>query len=239
MALLSGELQASLDAWIAKGNEDAGRFWYSPYVAEAHGLGAAQSAVNLSGLSHAYAASRSLRDVIFTEPYRTRVGFAQIKSYEHWTGQSAQIKSDLAQIIGSAVADGKNPAAVRTVIRDSLGVSKSKAAAFAQTDITDALRQARMAEAESASEEFGMKIGLLWTSALKPTTRPTHARRNGKVFTTAEVKEFYGRDGNRYNCRCAVTEALLDSDGAPILTKHLRDTMTVERELWRGKFDAK
>jgi len=66
---------------------------------------------------------------------------------------------------------------------------------------------------------LGIKTGMLWTSALIPTTRSWHAAKNGKVLTTAEVKAFYSVNGNRYRCRCAQTEALLDADGKPILTK--------------------
>lgn len=235
MAQLAGELQASLDYWLMSSSEDAARFWYSPYVAEAHQLGAAQSWANLSNLSAAYA-TRNLQQIIFSEPYRNRVGIAQTKSYEHWSGQSAAIRSELAQIIGSAVADGRNPKTVRTLIRDRLDVSRSKAAAMAQTDITDALRQARAAEADHAAEQFGLNIGLLWTSALKPTTRSWHASRSGKVYTSAEVRKFYSDNGGRekYNCYCAQTECLLDADDKPILTDKLKATMAKEREDWEA-----
>lgn len=233
MQLLSGELQAALDAWIARGNEAATRFWWSPFVAEAAQAGAAQSVLNLSGLSAAYEASRNLQMVLFSEPFRNRVGIAQIKSYDHWTGQSAAIKSDLSQIIGSAIADGKSPASVRTLIRDRLDVSKAKAAQFAQTDITDTLRQARWAESEQASEEFGLNIGLLWTSALKRSTRSWHASRNGKVYTAEQVRKFYGENGNRYHCYCAQTECLLDEGDQPILTDALKATMAKERVGWQ------
>lgn len=89
MQLLSGELQASLDAYIAKNGSDVYRFWWSPYVADANQLGAAQAVANLTGLSEAYAAARTLQSVVFSDAYRNRVGIAQTKSYEHWVGQSA------------------------------------------------------------------------------------------------------------------------------------------------------
>ena len=234
LAQLAGELSASLDYWLMNNSEDAARFWYSPYVAEAHQLGAAQTSLNLANLSLAYAASRNLQQIVFSEPYRNRVGIAQTKSYEHWKGQSAAIRSELAQIIGSAVADGRNPKDVRSLIRDRLDMSKSKAASMAQTDITDALREARAAEADQARETFGLNIGLLWTSALIPTTRPWHASRNGKVYTSRQVREFYGQNGNRYNCHCSTTECLLDTEDRPILTDKLKATMAKERADWEA-----
>lgn len=232
MSAVSYALQQALDRWIASGREAASTFWWAPYDAEATQLGTAQTATNLTRLSAAYAAERSLQQIVFSEPYRTRVAMAQIKSYDHWTGASAGMKSELSQIIGRAVVDGKSPRAVRTEIMDRLDVSKSQAIGYAQTDITDTLRQARWAEADFAAEEFGLGIGLLHTSALLPTTRPSHAARNGKVYTSGQVREWYGKDGNRYRCHCAQTECLLDAEGAPILTPALKAAMKKERAVW-------
>lgn len=233
MAALSAELQAAVERWLANGRDPAYALWWSPYEAEALQLGTAQTAANLSNLSPVYAASRSIEAIVYSTPYANRLAMAQIKGQEHWTGLAATQKSELAQIIGRAVVDGKNPKAVRTEIMDRLEVTRSKAAQYAQTEITDTLRQARWAEADYASESLGVKIGLLWTSALKPTTRSHHASRNGKVYTTEEVKTFYSVNGNRYRCYCGNTEALLDADGVPILTDRLKASMLAEREAWQ------
>jgi uncharacterized protein with gpF-like domain len=96
------------------------------------------------------------------------------------------------------------------------------------------LRQARIAESEYAESSLGIKTGLLWTSALLPTTRHTHAIRNGKTYSREDVKAFYSRDGNRYNCHCATTEALLDADGKPILTDRLKASMLSELQAWEA-----
>lgn len=232
MQRLSTELQAAVERWIADGRDQANLFWWSQYVAETQQLGTAQTAANLGNLSPAYAAARSIEMVIYSEPYIQRLAMAQFKSYEHWTGLAAQQKSELAQIIGQAVTDGRNPSAVAETIKERLGVSLSKAKSYAQTDITDTLRQARWAESEQAQDDFGLKIGLLWTSALLPTTRPWHASRHGRIYTTAEVKAFYSRNGEKYNCHCSTTEALLDADGRPILTPKLRAKMQGEKTKW-------
>lgn len=232
MARLSTELQAAVERWIADGRDPANPFWWSQYVAETQQLGTAQTVANLGNLSPAYAAARSIESVIYSGPYVQRLAMAQYKSYEHWTGLAAQQKSELAQIIGQAVVDGRNPRAVVETIKERLGVSLSKAKQYAQSDLTDTLRQARWAESEQAQEDFGIRIGLLWTSALLPTTRPWHASRHGRTFTAAQVREFYGKNGNRYNCHCSTTEALLDADGKPILTPKLLAKMQGENVKW-------
>jgi hypothetical protein len=238
LSALSAELQRSLDRWIASGREPAGLFWWSPYEAEAAHLGTAQSVTNLSALSPAYAAQRTLQQVLFSEPYRVRLGTAQIRSMDHWTGLGATLRAELSSIIGRAVVDGKNPRAVRREISGSLGVSMSRALQYAQTDITGTLREARWAEADFANEQLGIRITLLWTSALIPTTRTWHASRNGRTYTSEQVRAFYAERGNRYRCHCATTEALLDENGSPILSQSLRRTMAKERALWERRHGA-
>jgi len=236
MAVLSAELQAAVERWIASGRDPAYSFWWNQYVSDASHLGTAQSVANLSNLSAAYAATRTIEAVIYSAPYQSRLGIAQLRDQAHWTGLAATQKADLAQIIGRAVVDGKNPKAVRTEIMERLEVSRSKAAQYAQTDIPDTLRQARWAEDDYAQDSLGLKLGELWTSALKPTTRAWHASRNGKVYTTAEVRKFYSESGNRYNCFCAQTSCLLDADGKPILTKRLQSTMSNELSAWKKNY---
>lgn len=236
LAQVSADLQAAIDRWILSGKESKSVLWWDVFESEAQQLGTAQAVSNLTNLSGAYAAQRNLEAVVFSQPYAMRAAAARFKSYEHWTGLSQALRTDLSQVIGAAVIDGKNPVAVRKQIQERLGVSYAKAAQYAQTDITDTLRQARMAEFDHASEEMSLSIGLLWTSALKVYTRPWHAARSGKVYTSAEVRQFYSVNGNRYNCFCSITEALLDDKGRPMLSDSLKQTMKSARETWQKTY---
>jgi len=234
LAGIAEELQATLDRWIADGRDPAHILWYDAYQAEAAQLGTAQSVSNLTNLSPTYAAARTLAQVVYSEPYRTRARLAKFRSYEQWISLSSDQRQKLATVIGQAVADGTNPRVARKAIQEALGVGKARALLYAQSDITNVLREARQAESEQAEVELGIKTGLLWTSAFKPTTRPWHASRSGRVYTRAEVKEFYAQGGNRYNCYCGQTECLLDENGKPILTKKLQSAMANERKAWQS-----
>jgi hypothetical protein len=233
LASVSEELQAALDRWLTDGRERNHVVSYEPFIDQARQLGAAQSVANLSNLSEVYAAARSLETVVFSEQYRLRAAVSRYRSYEHWTGLASNLRQDLASVIGQAVADGQNPKAACKLISERIGVSRSRAEVYAQTDITGALRDARMAEAENAEQELGIKVGLLWTSAFLSTTRATHAARHGRAYTAEQVREFYGRDGNRYRCHCACTEMLLDGKGRPVLTDKARKSMASELGKWR------
>lgn len=228
------ELDAAIKRWLMS-DASAGEwlFWWDAFEAEAMHLGTAQSSANLAALAPAYAAARPLVSVLYSEAYINRLAAAKFKSYEHWTGTAASVRAELAGLIGQAVVEGRAPADAARDIAERLNVSKSRALAWAQTDITDALRQARWAESEAAERELGIKTGLLWTSALIPTTRPHHAARNGRVYTVEEVKAFYSNRREKYNCRCGQTEALLDADGRPILTDFLKTAMAKEKAVWQ------
>lgn len=200
LAGIAVELAATLARWIAEGRDPAHVFWWDAYEDEAIKLGTAQSVANLTGLSATYAAARTLQQVIYSEPYRRRAGIAKFRAREHWTGLAAEQRTTLGQVIGRAVADGKNPRVVRKEIQEALGVGKARAMLYAQTEIPGVLREARWEEADIAREELGIRSALLWTSALKPTTRSWHASRSGKTYSTAEVRAFYAQGGNRYHC---------------------------------------
>ncbi len=235
LAGIAEDLQAALVRWLSGARDVSSVFWWDRYVEEAAHMGTAQAVTNLTAISAAYAGARTLEQVIYSDPYRARVSTAKFKSYEHWTGLAASQRAELAQVIGQAVADGLNPRAARAAIRDRLGVSMDKALAYAQSDITDTLRQARLAEDEAAETELGVRTAELWTSALIQTTRPWHASRNGKVYSRDQVRAFYAERGNRYRCHCSVTSCLLDADGKPILTKKLQSAMANERKAWESR----
>lgn len=240
LAAVTQALREAFDRWIeAVAGGSYRTHWYAQIDAEAAQLGLAQSVANLTALSASYAASRNIGAALMSQGFQNRVAMAQIKSYEHWTGLSAGEKSALSQIIGRGIVDGKNPRVVAKEIAERMGVSRARAEGYAQADITDTLRMARLDERDWAVENLGMEIGLLWKSALIPTTRPHHAARNGRTYTSAEVRDFYSRDGNIFRCHCSVTEVLLDDDGRPMLTDRAKETSRTELAAWRRKQPAR
>lgn len=231
--LLVQDVGAIMERWIADGTPR--QFWYTDdFTAAAASKGATLAHVNLAGLSPEYAAARqSVEQILFSDAYLTRLRMARLADLEHFTGLAAGAKSDLAGVITRGIADGRGVQQVAREVSERLGVSMSRAKLYTQTQLPGALREARMAESQWAEDELGIKTALLWTSTLLPTTRHTHAARHGRAYTVAEVKEFYERDGNRYNCHCGQTEVLLDDNGKPMLSKRLRDDMQAEKQKWQ------
>ena len=102
---------------------------------------------------------------------------------------------------------------------------------IAQTEQVGALRQAQWLETDWARERLGINTALLHLSALKPTTRTSHAFWHGKTRTVNEVSEWYSRDGNRFRCYCSQIPVILDKNGAVVNTG-LVERLTQERRQW-------
>jgi SPP1 gp7 family putative phage head morphogenesis protein len=111
---------------------------------------------------------------------------------------------------------GQNPRVIAKSIRERIGVSQSRAATIARTEIPNALRQARMDETLSAQESLGIQTKEMHLSALSPTTRPDHAARHARLFSIQEQKEWWARDANSINCKCSTVSVLVGDDGEPL-----------------------
>lgn len=73
----------------------------------------------------------------------------------------------------------------------------------------------RMREIEE--DDLGEEYRYLHLSALSPTTRKSHAKRHGRLFTAAEVKKFWSDPRNVEGCKCTVVPIMVDEKGKPIV----------------------
>jgi SPP1 gp7 family putative phage head morphogenesis protein len=230
LANLFTRIQQILDDWLLEGGPT--QIWSGEYVAQEYQRGTQYAFTNLSSQSDVYAQQTTLSQLLFSQPYQTRIGIAYAQTYSDWKGLSDTARSDLANVISDAVARGINPRETAKIISQRLDVSMSKAKSIAQTEQVGAYRKAQWDEDEDAEKRLGIKSRLLWLSALKPTTRPWHASRHGNVYTREEVKDFYAKDGNRYRCYCSQQSVLVDDSGNPRSQK-LIDKMAKQREAWK------
>jgi SPP1 gp7 family putative phage head morphogenesis protein len=198
-------------------------------TAGAYAEGAAQASVNLSRLSDDY--TRPITSVLSSEPYLRRSALVGARVFEEMEGFAGKSAADLARILMTGIEQGRNPRIVAREIRDQFGITKRRAETIARTEITGALRRGRLDEEKDAQDRLGIKTGMLWQSALSPTTRDDHAKRHGNIYTTDEIEAFYSRDGNGINCKSSFSAVLLDDDGRPISDK-LVERMAARREAY-------
>jgi hypothetical protein len=204
-------------------------------VIKAYEHGTDQAVTNLSGLTDDY--TRNITQVLLSEPYQRRVALAGARVFEEMQGFHGETGRRLARVLRHAVQDGRPPLQVADDIEKEFGIARSRAETIARTEITGALRRGRLDEGDDAEERLGIKTGVLWVSALKPTTRLWHAQRHGLVYTRQEVREFYAVDGNAINCYCGITEILLGADGKPVSQKSIL-RLKKQKDVYFGRTEA-
>ncbi|MEQ5536347.1 phage minor head protein [Providencia rettgeri] len=211
--LRDGELM--VDEVLLQGGE-FNNFFFNEYVSTAYERGTAQEYANLAQQSTAYAATQqSVATVLLSEPYQLRMALVRARVFEEMKGLSAQVKADMARILTDGIARGLNPREVARNLNEQSGIEIRRANRVARTEITTALRRARMDEADEASEVLNLETRQVHISALSPTTRPNHASRHGKIFTTDEQRDWWAVDGNSINCKCSTVTILTDKEGSP------------------------
>ncbi|EJD6367725.1 minor capsid protein [Providencia rettgeri] len=211
--LRDGELM--VDEVVLQGGE-FNNFFFNEYVSTAYERGTAQEYANLAQQSTAYAATQqSVATILLSEPYQLRMALVRARVFEEMKGLSAQVKADMARILTDGIARGLNPREVARNLNEQSGIEIRRANRVARTEITTALRRARMDEADEASEVLNLETRQVHISALSPTTRPNHASRHGKIFTTDEQRDWWAVDGNSINCKCSTVTILTDKEGRP------------------------
>ncbi|HCU1682438.1 phage minor head protein [Escherichia coli] len=232
LAELLEAVQGILDDYLLDGGEN--NQWAMDYIVAEAQRGTLEAFNNLSQQSPYYASQTTLQQLLSSPGYLNQIAAARLTTFNDWKVISDTARGDLTNIITDAVARGVNPRETASVISKRLDVSMSKAKNIAQTEQVGALRQAQWNETDWAADRLGLNTGLLWLSALKPTTRTWHASRHGKVYTTEEVRDFYAENGNRYNCYCSQIPVLLNDDGS-IFNEGLAEKLAKERKAWKSE----
>ncbi len=201
-------LFSTITCWKAA-NKTCGRWIMSPQRLNA----ACLRLSIISQQSQVYASQTTLQQLLSSPGYLNQISAARLTTFSDWKVISDTARGDLTNIIIDAVARGVNPRETAGVISKRLDVSMSKAKTIAQTEQVGALRQAQWNETDWAADRRP-DTGLLWLSALKPTTRSWHASRHGKVYHRAGARLLRGERSNRYNCYCSQIPVLLNDDGS-------------------------
>lgn len=224
-------VQTVLDDSLLDGGSQ--NLWALEYVSAGYEHGTLNAFTNLSVQSPVYASQITLQQLLSSPAYQNQIASAFVSTYSDWKGISDTARADLANVIADSIGRGINPRETASIVSKRLDVSMVKAKSIAQTEQVGALRQAQWNETDWAADRLGLNTGLLWLSALKPTTRWWHAAEHGKVKSTEWVREFYSRDGNKYHCYCSQIPVLLNDDGS-IFNTGLAEKMAKERKLWKS-----
>lgn len=230
LADLLQRVQLILDDALLDGGSQ--NLWALEYVAAEYERGTHQAFTNLSVQSPVYAQQTTLQQLLSSAAYQNQVAAAYVSTYSDWLLESDRARGDLANVISDAIGRGINPRETARIISQRLDVSMARAKNMAQTEQVGALREAQWNETEWSKERLGLNTALLHLSALKPTTRTSHAFWHGKTRTVDEVREWYSRDGNRFHCYCSQIPVVLDDEGE-VVNKGLIERLDKERKHWQ------
>ena len=187
------------------------------YIEPSFVQGTAVQAANLTVQSELYALNRpSLDAILFSEPYRKRIGLLRAREFELMKGFTAQAKTDLAGALTRGMIAGLNPRVIAKDIQASVGVNKSRSERIARTETGNAFRQARMDEAESARIDLGIRTMELHLSALSPSTRPNHRARHATLHSVADQRAWWAISGQSINCKCSTVSVLVNEKNEPL-----------------------
>ncbi len=229
LADLLQRVQIILDDALLEGGSN--NLWALSYVSDEYERGTHQAFTNLSVQSPIYEQQTTLAQLLSSPAYQNQVAAAYVSTYSDWLLESDRARGDLANVISDAIGRGINPRETARIVSKRLDVSMARAKNMAQTEQVGALREAQWNETEWSKERVGLNTSLLHLSALKPTTRTTHAFWHGKTRTVDEVREWYSRDGNCYHCYCSQIPVILDDDGK-IVNTGLVERLIKERKDW-------
>lgn len=211
--------------------------WFQAYTAEAYQQGAAYSQSSLAVQSAVYASAYSnIESVLFTPEYQRRIAVVTSRTFNSMEGFTDDLITTTRRILGDTIAQGKSPRwaaqQLKGYLVDTEGTqakAASRAATIARTELGVAYRSAVMDESQRASESLGLVTKLLWVSALMATTRRDHASKHGRLFTRAEVTEFYSKRSESINCRCSQVPTVVDENGDAFVKKVISKMEAQER----------
>lgn len=224
---------AFVDSLLLEGGAD-NVWFFEAFVELAYRRGTAQQFSNLARQSTAYRGGQeSLARVLRSEPYRRRLALIAAREFEEMKGLSGDVQANMARVLTDGLARGQNPLVIARRLSAQAGIEERRANRIARTEITTALRRARLDEAEDAQEEYGLRSLEMHFSALSPTTRATHAARHGKLYTVEQQRDWWAQDANSINCKCSSITVLVDRHNKPLFPAIIQRARALQ-EKWHG-----
>lgn len=216
LAQMLDQTSVLVDAILLEGGPN--QLWFSQeYVVPSYEQGTAQSWANLGAQTQTYQVAKpSLQSVLLSDPYQRRLGLLRAREFELMQGLSNTVKSQMAQTLTQGLAQGIGPREIGRRLSAQTGLEQRRAQRIARTEVGQALRQARMDEAQATSAQFDLPLKMMHLSALSPSTRATHAARHGHLYDVQDERNWLGSDANSINCKCSMTEVLVDEKGEPL-----------------------
>jgi len=127
--------------------------------------------------------------------------FLYNRSYDSLKGWTDAMAKQTRQILFDGIAQGKGIDEVVREMTARIDVSRSRARVIAQTETIQAYQQSNTNEAQRASDELGIEVGLRWLTVMDSRVRHLHANWHGTIVTPKKNRARINE--SPWNCRCA------------------------------------
>lgn len=218
LAGVDAEIKAIISRWFGTQTEQKpARWFFDSFLSSAYTQGTAESANRIAmlgqqaGVSSATLSQLQVESILLSAPYRRRIEFVFSRAFNNMKGFTDSLATDLGRILADTVTSGQSPRQAQRQIKKRFDVSEGRAERIARTEINRAYTNSRMEQGIDARDRLGIQVMLMHRSALIATTRATHARRHGQLYTFEEQMKWWDEGSNRINCLCGVTEVVVEN----------------------------
>ncbi len=219
---IPGELGRIIEFYLLQNNRID--WWGYKEVTAGGAVGASAEVVNIMAQTLTSEYPVTVQSALMSDAHRARVELVKNRMFEEMQNLNATMRANLSRILSDGMTGGLSPRDIARQIHTEIGLPKwndgksgasyARAKTIAETEINKAARTTREGQREDA-RRIGIEGKTVWLSALRPTTRRTHASRHGNYYTEQENNQFYSRDGNAIHCRCTQIFVVVDKDGNP------------------------
>ena len=230
---LETQIQAIINFWLLLGQSQNKPidFYADPNVEESYRTGTLETVrdlnadlaklVVLGGIAGALASllprSFDVNIILFGQKHLENVLGYQNGMFYQLKGLSEKTSSQVFDRINSGVKGNKTPREIIKDIKNRFKVSESSAKRIVSTEINKIHNNAVMDTIDFINNNTNIKAAGRHKSALLPTTRPHHAARHDKLYTTAQQLRWWDKGANRINCYCSFQLVILDAENNVIL----------------------
>ncbi len=157
-----------------------------------------------------------VQQLLLSDPYRERIRRVRQRVFEEMKGFSGDTANDLARALSNEMAAGSGINEVKRKIAQRFNIKMSRAETIARTELGKSHRDTRRDMTKDSRDRLKLDTFEQWISAMSPTSRTSHKKRNLEFYTPEENEAFYlspKSQGGYINCLCTQQTVIRTKNG--------------------------
>lgn len=157
-----------------------------------------------------------VQQLLLSDPYRERIRRVRQRVFEEMKGFTGDAANDLARALSNEMAAGSGINEVKRKIAQRFNIKMSRAETIARTELGKSHRDTRRDMTKDSRDRLKLDTFEQWISAMSPTSRTSHMKRNLEFYTPEENEAFYlspNSQGGYINCLCTQQTVIRTKNG--------------------------